>query len=100
MKRFQGKSLFPEATERAKTYLEKMGFVNMPHPNPMPAIAVAEEEMAREALMAKLEGQIKDITSGKYEMLDGDKAKLYCGVHNIACNEDRQCPRCLEENNK
>ena len=61
MERFKGKNLFPEATDRARTYLEKMGFNNMPHPNPMPPIAVTQEETDREALMSLLKGQIDDI---------------------------------------
>ena len=61
MERFKGKNLFPEATDRARTYLEKMGFNNMPHPNPMPPIAVTQEETDREALMKVVEGQIRDI---------------------------------------
>ena len=66
----------------------------------MPTIAVSQEEVEREALMAKLEGQIKDITSGKYQMYSRGGPEIYCGIHNVACNEDRQCPKCLEENNK
>lgn len=51
--------------------------------------------------MAKLEGQIKDITQGRYQMYDGKELPtLYCGKHNVACNEDRLCPMCLEESNK
>ena len=61
MERFRGKNLFPEATERTATYLERMGFNNMPHPNPMQAVAITQEETDREALMKVLEGQIKDI---------------------------------------
>ena len=61
MEKFRGKNLFPEATERTKTYLERMQFVNMPHPNPMPPTAITQEEVDREALMAVLKGQIDDI---------------------------------------
>ena len=61
MERFRGKNLFPEATERTAPYLERMGFNNMPHPNPMQAVAITQEETDREALMKVLEGQIKDI---------------------------------------
>ncbi len=61
MEKFKGKDLFPEGTERTKTYLERMGFNNMPHPNPMPPIAITQEETDRETLMKVLEGQIKDI---------------------------------------
>jgi hypothetical protein len=61
MERFKGKNLFPEATERTRTYLERMGFNNMPHPNPMPPIAITQEEVDREALMTLLKGQIDDI---------------------------------------
>ncbi len=61
MERFRGKNLFPEATERARTYLERMGFSNMPHPNPYSPTVVTEEEKEREALMALLKGQIDDI---------------------------------------
>ena len=61
MERFRGKNLFPEATERTRTYLERMGFNNMPHPNPMSPIVETEEEKEREALMARLKSQIDDI---------------------------------------
>jgi hypothetical protein len=61
MERFRGKNLFPEGTERTKTYLERMGFQNMPHPNPMQPVAITQEETDREALMKVLEGQIRDI---------------------------------------
>ena len=61
MERFRGKNLFPEGTERTKTYLERMGFQNMPHPNPMPPANITQEEVDREALMAILKGQIDDI---------------------------------------
>jgi hypothetical protein len=61
MERFKGKNLFPEATERTRTYLERMGFNNMPHPNPMPPANITQEEVDREALMKVLEGQIRDI---------------------------------------
>jgi hypothetical protein len=61
MERFRGKNLFPDATERTVTYLERMGFNNMPHPNPMQPVAITQEETDREALMKVLEGQIKDI---------------------------------------
>jgi type IV secretory pathway VirB4 component len=61
MERFRGKNLFPEGTERTKTYLERMGFNDMPHPNPMQAVAITQEETEREALMKVLEGQIRDI---------------------------------------
>ena len=61
MEKFKGKNLFPEGTERTKTYLERMGFANMPHPNPMPPVAITQEEVDREALMAILKGQIDDI---------------------------------------
>ena len=29
-----------------------------------------------------------------------EKPTLYCGKHNVACNEDKLCPKCLEESNK
>ena len=61
MERFKGKNLFPEGTERTRTYLERMGFNNMPHPNPMPPANITQEEVDREALMAILKGQIDDI---------------------------------------
>jgi len=61
MERFQGKNLFPEATERTRTYLERMGFNNMPHPNPISHTVVTEEEREREALMMLLKSQIDDI---------------------------------------
>ena len=61
MERFRGKNLFPEATERTRTYLERMGFQNMPHPNPMSPIVETEEEREREALMTLLQGQINNI---------------------------------------
>ncbi len=61
MERFRGKNLFPEGTERTRTYLERMGFNSMPHPNPMPPVAITQEEVDREALMTLLKGQIDDI---------------------------------------